>query len=103
MPSDEDGGADAQRTPTDAFALFSHELRVEILDTLWAADRHALPYSEIKQRVGERDCSGALPSPASVLSVRALSVLGSRRRPGRSWTALRDRPPSDAQYRLPTV
>lgn len=54
MP-DDDGGADTQRTPADAFALFSHPLRVEILDALWAADRHALPYAELKRRVGERD------------------------------------------------
>jgi len=55
MPGDTDGDAETQRTPADAFALFSHDLRVEILDALWSSDRHALPYAELKRRVGERD------------------------------------------------
>jgi len=55
MPGDTDDGAETERTPADAFALFSHDLRVAILDALWAAERHALPYAELKRRVGERD------------------------------------------------
>lgn len=55
MSDESDDGVEQGRAPADAFALFSHELRVEILHALWAADRHALSYSDLKARVGERD------------------------------------------------
>ncbi|MFC6974961.1 hypothetical protein ACFQL1_10175 [Halomicroarcula sp. GCM10025709] len=45
----------SHRAPEEAFGLFSHELRVEILFALWAADGHALPYAQLQDRVGERD------------------------------------------------
>jgi DNA-binding transcriptional ArsR family regulator len=41
--------------PQDAFQLFSHELRLEILFALWEAPRYALTFSEIQEAVGERD------------------------------------------------
>ncbi|WP_276273466.1 DUF7351 domain-containing protein [Haloarcula litorea] len=50
--TDDDG---TTRPPEAAFALFGHELRVEILFALWAAERHSLPFAELQSRVGERD------------------------------------------------
>jgi predicted nucleic acid-binding Zn-ribbon protein len=47
LPSDID--------PQDAFQLFSHELRLEILFALWEAPEYALAFSEIRTAVGERD------------------------------------------------
>jgi hypothetical protein len=41
--------------PQDAFQLFSHELRLEILFALWDAPEYSLPFSEIQTAVGERD------------------------------------------------
>jgi hypothetical protein len=41
--------------PEDAFQLFSHELRLEILYALWDAPEYALAFSEIQAAVGERD------------------------------------------------
>jgi len=41
--------------PQDAFQLFSHELRLEILFALWAAPEHSLAFSEIRTAVGEQD------------------------------------------------
>jgi len=54
MPADGPAGPDAE-PPAEAFELFSHELRIEILFALWAAERHALSYSTLQERVGERD------------------------------------------------
>ncbi len=55
MSSDEGGGPDHDSPPAAAFALFSHELRVEILFSLWAAEGHALSFSALQDRVDERD------------------------------------------------
>ncbi|WP_251329852.1 DUF7351 domain-containing protein [Haloplanus pelagicus] len=41
--------------PQDAFQLFSHELRLEILFALWDAPDYSLPFSEMQTAVGERD------------------------------------------------
>jgi hypothetical protein len=41
--------------PQDAFQLFSHELRLEILFALWEAPEYALPFSGLRDAVGERD------------------------------------------------
>ncbi|MEF8813778.1 MAG: hypothetical protein V5A55_08170 [Halovenus sp.] len=41
--------------PQDAFQLFSHELRLEILFALWDAPAYSLAFSEIQTAVGERD------------------------------------------------
>ena len=41
--------------PQDAFQLFSHELRLEILFALWEAPDYALAFAEIQNAVGERD------------------------------------------------
>lgn len=41
--------------PEEAFQLFSHELRLEILFALWEAPGFALPFSEIQSAVDERD------------------------------------------------
>lgn len=45
----------AEIDPQDAFQLFSHELRLEILFALWDAPEYALAFSEIQEAVGERD------------------------------------------------
>jgi hypothetical protein len=45
----------AEIDPQDAFQLFSHELRLEILFALWDAPEYALAFSEIQNAVGERD------------------------------------------------
>ena len=45
----------AEIDPQDAFQLFSHEMRLEILFALWDAPEFALPFSEIQDAVGERD------------------------------------------------
>ncbi len=41
--------------PQDAFQLFSHELRLEILFALWDAPDYSLTFSEILDAIGERD------------------------------------------------
>jgi len=41
--------------PQEAFQVFSHELRLEILFALWNAPEYALPFSDIRTAVGERD------------------------------------------------
>jgi hypothetical protein len=41
--------------PEDAFALFGHELRVEILFALWGAPDYSLRFSELREAVDERD------------------------------------------------
>ena len=51
--ADDDFPADID--PQDAFQLFSHELRLEILFALWNAPDYALPFSEIQAAVDERD------------------------------------------------
>jgi len=48
-------GSPAEIDPQDAFQLFSHELRLEILFALWDAPGHSLAFSEIRTAVGERD------------------------------------------------
>jgi hypothetical protein len=45
----------AEIDPQDAFQLFSHELRLEILFALWEAPEYALAFSEIQDAVDERD------------------------------------------------
>jgi hypothetical protein len=45
----------AETDPQDAFQLFSHELRLEILFALWESPNYALAFSEIQDAVGERD------------------------------------------------
>lgn len=45
----------AEIDPQDAFQLFSHELRLEILFALWDAPEYALAFSEIQDAVGEYD------------------------------------------------
>jgi hypothetical protein len=45
----------AEIDPQDAFQLFSHELRLEILFALWEAPHYSLAFSEIQEAVGERD------------------------------------------------
>lgn len=46
---------DAKIDPQDAFQLFSHELRLEILFALWKAPEYSLAFAEIQSAVGERD------------------------------------------------
>ena len=41
--------------PQDAFQLFSHELRLDILTALWEADDYALSFSALQSAVDERD------------------------------------------------
>jgi hypothetical protein len=41
--------------PQEAFQLFSHEMRLEILFALWESPNYALAFSEIQDAVGERD------------------------------------------------
>jgi len=54
MPPADDGVTTAI-DPQDAFQLFSHELRLEILFALWEADNYALSFSALQSAVGERD------------------------------------------------
>lgn len=51
------GGIDvpAEIDPQEAFQLFSHELRLEILFALWDAPEYSLTFSEIQSAVGEPD------------------------------------------------
>ena len=42
-------------SPHDAFALLGHDLRVDILLALSDADDRSLPFTELRQRVDERD------------------------------------------------
>ncbi len=53
MPTRDDGddGADA----ADALAVVAHELRLEILRALWAAEDHSLSFSALRTAVGVRD------------------------------------------------
>jgi len=48
-------GQPAEIDPQDAFQLFSHELRLQILFVLWDAPEYSLSFSEIRGAVGERD------------------------------------------------
>jgi hypothetical protein len=48
-------GSGAEIDPQDAFQLFSHELRLEILFALWDAQEYSLAFAEIQNAVGERD------------------------------------------------
>jgi hypothetical protein len=41
--------------PQEAFQLFSHEMRLEILFAIWKSPNYALAFSEIQDAVGERD------------------------------------------------
>lgn len=50
-----DGGFQAAINPKDAFQLFSHELRLEILFALWEASNYALSFSALQSAVDERD------------------------------------------------
>lgn len=45
----------AKIDPQEAFQLFSHEMRLEILFALWEAPDYALAFSEIQDAIGERD------------------------------------------------
>ncbi|MFB6298870.1 MAG: winged helix-turn-helix domain-containing protein [Halobacteriales archaeon] len=45
----------AELDPQAAFGLFSHELRLEILQALWEAADFSLPFSDLREEVGERD------------------------------------------------
>ena len=56
--ADRDGAeadGDEELAPADALSLPAHEIRVGILETLWDAEGHALPYAELRKRVGVRD------------------------------------------------
>jgi hypothetical protein len=46
---------DAEIDPQDAFQLFSHELRLEILFALWDAPEYSLSFAEMQSAVDERD------------------------------------------------
>lgn len=48
-------GTDEGLDPQDAFQLFSHELRLEILLALWEAPDYSLPFADLRKAVGERD------------------------------------------------
>ena len=50
-----DNGFRTDIDPQDAFQLFSHELRLEILFALWEAENYALSFSALQSAVGERD------------------------------------------------
>ena len=50
-----DDGFSTAIDPQDAFQLFSHELRLEILFALWEAPDYALSFSSLQSAVGERD------------------------------------------------
>lgn len=54
MTSDVDGSDDTTLAPDDAFAVLGNETRMEILQTLGAADS-PLPFSELRGRVGMLD------------------------------------------------
>lgn len=45
----------AEIDPQDAFQVFSHELRLEILFALWDAPEYALAFAELQSAVDERD------------------------------------------------
>jgi hypothetical protein len=52
------GGDETSSTeldPQEAFGLFSHELRLEILLALWEAPGYSLRFSELQETVDERD------------------------------------------------
>jgi hypothetical protein len=51
-----DGGDDGgERDPADALLVAAHEIRLDILRALWAAESHALPFSDLRKAVGVRD------------------------------------------------
>jgi hypothetical protein len=51
-----DDAADSDAlTPEEGFALFGHDLRVSILLELADAEGRSLPFTELRQRCGERD------------------------------------------------
>jgi hypothetical protein len=53
MPAPDDGGAETDAA--DALSVVAHELRLEILRALWAADNHSLSFSDLRSAVGVRD------------------------------------------------
>lgn len=53
LPADDGFRTDID--PQDAFQVFSHELRLEILYALWEASNYALSFSELQSAVEERD------------------------------------------------
>ena len=55
MASDDPSSDGSPDTPAAAFALFGHELRVEILLALWDAEGHAMSYAALQRAVGEAD------------------------------------------------
>ena len=55
MSDREDLPSAAELDPEDAFGLFSHEIRVEILLALWRASDHALGFEDLRSAVGVRD------------------------------------------------
>ena len=54
MSEDPDGSSD-DLDPQEAFQLFSHELRLEILLALREAPGYSLPFADLRRAVGERD------------------------------------------------
>lgn len=54
MAEGSDGSPD-DLDPQDAFQLFGHELRLEILLALWESPEYSLPFAELRRAVGERD------------------------------------------------
>lgn len=54
MPGSGEGDAETL-TPEEAFRLFGHDLRIDVLLALWRAPDHSLSYSELREAVGERD------------------------------------------------
>lgn len=53
--AEEPGESPDDLDPQEAFQLFSHELRLEILLALWTAPEHSLPFADLRRAVGERD------------------------------------------------
>lgn len=54
MPGSGEGDVETL-TPEEAFRLFGHDLRIDVLLALWRAPDHSLSYSELREAVGERD------------------------------------------------
>lgn len=74
------GGNDAasmKLDPQEAFGLFGHELRLEILLALWEAPDFALPFTELRETVGERD-SGKFTYHLSKLEDQFVRHVGDR-------------------------
>ena len=53
--TDAGDAGDETLTPEEAFGLFGHELRIDILLALWRAPDYSLPYADLQSAVGERD------------------------------------------------